>query len=1338
MAGETFSNIHPSGGLLSSEFIRSARAETSSNPFFSPETFSKPDGTVRSKKDFEAHVAQAWSDFCERFDEIRLSLRKWNAEEARRKWTLPILDRILDLDPKLTPSSDRKAGEAKARPKVSHRGWSDASAPPVNIVPPSQPLDEKSGTEKKSKSPHDALQSVLNASGKASWGIVTNGLSLRVLRTYYHTYTHGYIEFDLEGIFAERSYSDFRALLRLAHASRFHSIAGGKPALETFYEQSVAAGIKVGEDLRKNVKGAIEALGNGLLTPSLASDLNDSSRCKEFYEEVLRVVYRILFLLYAEQRAMLPTRDSVYAEEYSLTRLRQRSERALWNRDEHNDLWTGLLTTFQLLKEGCPEIGVYPYNGPLFDNDLLPTVAALSITNKALLEAIRAMTLIERDGVLQHISYLDIGVEEIGSVYESLLDFTPRVLAQDEMVDGVVRRAGSFVLDPLGGSRKTTGSYYTNPELVSALVESALVPVVEGVLKEAGDTAKARESAILSLRVCDPACGSGAFLIAGAHYLGKILAEVRTGNDYPGPKELERARRDVLQHCIYAVDLNPMAVELAKVSLWIDSATDQIPLNFLDHHIKAGNSLIGMTLSIADKPVPPEAFAPIFSDDKVLARQVQKQASQDLKQTTWDEHPEEARSKEAIAYSNLSELEELTVGEVESKRRAYHQLSQSPDWQLEKLAANAWTAAFFWPLDASAPPPPTQSLMRRLRAPTAQNDADASTFASVEKLAEDHNFFHWQLEFPDVFWRKEAGFDCVLGNPPWERVKIQEKEFFEIRDPTILRAETTAKRRQLIAELKVSNPVLWREFAAARQRSESTSKFIRSSGRFPLTGRGDINTYSVFAEHITNIVAQRGRAGFIVPTGIATDDTNKDFFGNLVEQDKVVSVIDFENKEKLFPSVHSSYKFSLTTIGHREQGTPAQFAFFLTSSTQLAERDRFFPLGKDDFELLNPNTRTCPLFRTRRDADITKSIYHRVPVLVNHRSGWNPWGIKFLTMFHMSNDSALFQSREEMEKRGFHLHSNAFVKGSERYLPLYEAKMIWQFDHRYGSFDGKEDSSSSLPNTPLASYQNPDYVVLPRYWVSEKDTLASMPDQSEEREGGNSNAHDGRSVARNKSKWFIGFRNIARATDERTFIAAIVPLAAVGHNLSLVLSTKTASEQACLLANIETVIHDYCVRQKAGGVNMSFFLVEQFPILPPTAYSSELRELVSSKVLELVYTSRDLSLFAADMGYVNPDKTPRPPFPWDVERRFQLRCEIDAVYFHLYGLTRSDVEYVMETFPITKRHDLERYGTYRTKETILAEYDRYQGKIIPYNMAGDERLKYSVTPPNGRKEEGVT
>jgi hypothetical protein len=1335
---EASANIHSSGGLLSWEFLRSARTEVSANDLFAPASFTDLSGRPWTKKELEEHFSTSFADFSERFDEIRLSLKKWEGEEARRRWTLPILDRVLGFDPKFVPGSDRSRGE-KGPPRTSHRGWADPTASPVHIVPPSQELDKKVGEGRGTRTPHDVLQQALNASGKASWGIVTNGRSLRVLRTYHHTYTPGFVAFDLEGIFAERSFSDFRALLRLVHASRFRPAPGGKPPLETFYEQSVAAGIKAGEDLRGNVKGAIEALGTGLLVsnPALADELSrDPVRCKRYYEELLRVVYRILFLLFAEQRAMLPTRDSLYAEEYGLTRLRQRAEDPLWSGDENQDLWQGLLTTFQLLKEGCPELKVYPYNGPLFDNELLPDVSALTCTNCALLKAIRSMTLIERGGVLQRISYLDLGVEEIGAIYESLLDYTPRVLSRAEEVDGAQRRAREFVLDPAGGSRKSTGSYYTNRKLVDALIHSALEPVAERALNEAGEGRDERERALLSLKVCDPACGSGAFVIAATEYLGNRLATVRAGHDHADPKELRRARRDVLQNCIYAVDVNPMAMELAKVSLWIYSAVEDLPLNFLDHHIKAGNSLLGMTRALESNPIPHDAFQAISTDEKEVAKRVRKQAQIEESQTTLEEHGESQVRKEAEELADLASRPELTVEGVAAKREAYAKLRGSSNWLRAKLAADAWTAAFFWPLDGSAPPAPTASVLRRLRSEVTAGSVDSRTVEMVKSLADENSFFHWHLEFPDVFYRNWPGFDCVLGNPPWERIKLQEKEFFEGRDPAIAQAETAALRKRLIERLPSTNPSLWKAYVSALRRTEGESKFLRSSGRFPLTSSGDINTYSVFAELSSGITSEAGRTGIIVPTGISTDQTNAVFFGNLTERGRVVSIIDFENREALFDSVHRSYKFSLLTLGAKTTDEETRLAFYLSNPAQMEDDERFFSLSGDDFKLLNPNTRTCPLFRSRKDAELTKGIYRRVPVLINKTTGSNPWGVRFLSMFHMSNDSHLFRTRRDLESKGFRLNGNVFANGAERYLPLYEAKMIWQFDHRYGSFEGKEGAGSSLPVTSLESYRNPGFSVLPRYWVSEAETIAASSKLS---------VHSGpvrslSSVAGDDGPpagWFLGFRDVARATDARTFVATIIPFSAVGNSLPLIVSSSNPSQMVLLLANLQSFVLDYCARQKVGGIHMNFFLVEQFPVLPPTAYPPELARRISAMVLELVYTSNDLGSLAIDLGHAESEGRPKEPFAWDEERRLKLRCELDAIYFRLYGLSRSDVDYVLETFPIVKRKDIEHHGRYQTKELILQEFDKYEGKVAPYDMAKDDRLGKVSTPPTGSKEGGA-
>lgn len=317
-------------------------------------------------------------------------------------------------------------------------------------------------------------------------------------------------------------------------------------------------------------------------------------------------------------------------------------------------------------------------------------------------------------------------------------------------------------------------------------------------------------------------------------------------------------------------------------------------------------------------------------------------------------------------------------------------------------------------------------------------------------LSMKHKFFHWPLEFPDVF--EQGGFDVVLGNPPWERIKLQQQEFFANRDATIANAPNAAARNALIKALPQTNPQLFKEYEQALHTADCTGKFLRESGRYLLTAVGDINTYSVFAEIASSLVNKKGRTGIIVPTGIATDDSNKAFFGAMVESNRLVSLFDFENREKIFKDVDSRYKFCLLTLAGSDIGQQkARFGFFLTRVEHLQDDRRIFSLSREDFLRLNPNTKTCPVFRTRVDAGLTTKIYRRVPVLINENTGENPWGVKFATMFHMSNDSHLFRTRQQLEAEGFRLWGNKMKRGNEVWLPLYKAKMIWHYDHRYGT-----------------------------------------------------------------------------------------------------------------------------------------------------------------------------------------------------------------------------------------------------------------------------------------------
>jgi len=583
------SYVSSRGGLITYDFLQNLRRENVENDDAQPQTFRNLDGDLpTSKKELNEQMLETWNSLLERWDSISQRYLGMDTSTARTKWIIPLLEG-LGFD----PSYNKQAlviGE-KLSFQLSHKGWNNPKAPLINCVPPGQGLEQptRDASGARSRSPHDELQAYLNVTKDCNWGMVTNGVTLRVLRQFYHITTKGYVEFDIENIFRDRSISDFKLLYRIAHSSRFAANEEGKCILENFYNESRVAGVRIGQDLRKNVRKAIESLGNGFLTPALSKEMtSNEALTKSYYNQLLRLVYRFIFLLFAEQRGMLPTRDSIYADEYSINRLREIAENAS-GEDDHRDLWQGLKVTFKILKNGSQDLKVFAYNGTLFDEAEIPMLSQLSCANSDLLFAVSQLTSVEQEHVRSRINYLDLGVEEIGSIYESLLEYIPKVADTEEEIEGEQVRPGSFYLDPSGATRRSTGSYYTSHRLIDELINSALAPVLEKKLSDVFD----KEKAILSMKVCDPACGSGAFLIGANNYLGQELARIRTGQLEPADHEVRRARRDVLQHCIYGVDVNPMAVELAKVSLWINGSLDDMPLNFLDHHIKCGNSLLG-------------------------------------------------------------------------------------------------------------------------------------------------------------------------------------------------------------------------------------------------------------------------------------------------------------------------------------------------------------------------------------------------------------------------------------------------------------------------------------------------------------------------------------------------------------------------------------------------------------------------------------------------------------------------------------------------------------------------------------------------------------------------
>lgn len=563
------------------------------------------------------------------------------------------------------------------------------------------------------------------------------------------------------------------------------------------------------------------------------------------------------------------------------------------------------------------------------------------------------------------------------------------------------------------------------------------------------------------------------------------------------------------------------------------------------------------------------------------------------------------------------------------------------------------------------------------------------------------------------------GFDVILGNPPWERVKLQDQEFFAQRDPAVAGAPNAAARKRAIAALNDTNPSLLKEFHEATRQAEGESHLLRSSGRYPLCGRGDINTYAVFAESMRDAIGPTGRLGVIVPTGIATDDTTKFYFGDLVESGTLVNLFSFENEEFIFPGVHHSYNFSLLTVAGSSRGPqPIDFVFYARQLHDLTDAAKRFQLSSNDIRLLNPNTKTCAVFRWSRGAEITKAIYRRVPVLIREaRDGnaeSNPWGLTFAAMFHMANASHLFIAPEVACPAVRESLASA-PKSTSPFLPLYEAKMLHQFDHRWATYAREDCDWLTTPiltrvnkegklepdarDSTMAEKADPSAFVAPRYWVR-ADEIDSRLIQTDK---------DGNVRWQWKREWMIGFRNIARVTDERTLIASVLPRAAVGHSAPLIfLESQDARQASCLLASVLSFTMDYVTRQKVGGVNMTFGYFQQFPVLPPSTFaaacpwdgSQSIADWIAPRVLELVYTAHDLAGFARDLGYDGP------PFRWDPARRAQIRAELDAAFFHLYGINRDDAAYILDTFVVFKAREEERNGgVYKTKQAILSIHD---------------------------------
>lgn len=975
------------------------------------------------------------------------------------------------------------------------------------IISPCAPLESrKPGIDealgqfrdgKRKRSTTQLLQEYLNADEDALWGITCDGSTLRILRDNASLTRPAWIEVNLEKIFSEGLFPDFSVLWLILHASRFGG-DGTCPSdcpLERWKERSRIDGAAAKDNLRLGVEAALIELGRGFIQHANNTDLREKFQSGElkrqaYYEELLRLVYRLIFLFAAEDRSLLHAPDAsdsarkAYLGGYSLNRLRERSVRNA-SLDKNIDGWEGMKSLFNALADGQSALGLVALGG-LFEPQKLSNLTSLKIENKRFLKAIWHLSWFRPAGQpMTKVNWRDMETEELGSVYESLLELTPELNLEARdftFAEGDATK---------GNARKVSGSYYTPDSLVKLLLDTTLDPVL--------DAAEARNptdpvSEILKLSIIDPACGSGHFLLGAARRAAARIASHRM----PGAisqEVFQHALREVVGNCVYGSDRNPMAVELCKVALWIEALEPGKPLSFLDARIKCGDSLIGVfDYEMLKSGIPNEAYTALSGDDKTVAKGFER-----LNKEERDGNAASGFIKSLAAPAEIVDgarkiaaMPEDTLSEVKAKARAFGRYEASDQWQRLKLACDMYVASFFTPKVGEVPsartlmdmPVPTTGAMWEALSGTIRSDILGDNALDI---SEQNSALHWPLAFPAVMAR--GGFDAVLGNPPWEQIQLDPGEWFASRDPRVTAARNMTAKIKVIEKIEVENPSLYSEYMQAKRSMEALQAFIHKSDRFPTSSIGRLNTAPCFVELALDLTP-KSSLGLVVPSGIVTDSFNQSLFKKIVENNRLKSVFGFNNKVYFRDIGLNQKQFCLLTTSNAVKQTT--FGFNLSEISDIQERDRVYSLNLSELLAVNPNTKTCPLFNSQADATLTSKLYSKVPIMIEERTGHpygdnNPWNISFQMLFMMNTDSGFFRGPAELEKIGLAPNGADWEHSDgRRYVPLYEAKMIHHYDHRWATYEGK-DEEQGVRDVSLEEKQDPNFEPTPRYWVPEDE-----------------------------------------------------------------------------------------------------------------------------------------------------------------------------------------------------------------------------------------------------------
>lgn len=1211
-----------------------------------------------------------------------------------------------------------------------------------------RPLDRQSGKRGEELAPSTQMLRYLRrvddlTTGKLRWGMLTNGGRWRLYYSGARSVSEQFFELDLAAVLGISGHGDGLFALdddQRRHALRVFALVFRREAFlpsatdpRTFHVRALEEGKFYEERVATDLSNFVFDNLYPLLARSIADGAPEAA-LQDVREAALILLYRLLFILYAEDRDLLPVNDRRY-DDYGL---RDRVRLDVGDRKDRGDTfsttaaryWSVLDDLCRAIDEGDTSIGLPPYNGGLFDPERTPLLRQIRLSDSVMAEVIDKLSFERSDDARKYINYRDLSVQQLGSIYERLLEHE------------VVREGALVDIRPNIFARKGSGSYYTPDDLVNLIIRETLEPLIEARFAAFRD--KAEELAVsgqdegrklgilrrldpaeklLDLKICDPAMGSGHFLVSLVDYMADqvitAMAETETmveWTDYISPlaeriegirntilgNAEERSwavdpeqlddrhiiRRMVLKRCVYGVDKNQMAVELAKVALWLHSFTVGAPLSFLDHHLRCGDSLFGSWVKTGIEKATGYG-SPLLLHEPVKTALGSAASMQTIEGLPDAEIAEAHRSQEIFE----------GVQVMTAPLNAFLSLLHAVEWQDLKGKNNAKAIRGFF--DGSFGDPFDIALGKREPQVRDENGRRfVEILAAARELMTEERFLNWQVAFPGVWtdWEGDGltgGFDAIVGNPPWDRMKLQQVEWFAARRREIALAQRAAERKKMVAELEATGDPLTVDYEKASARAEAAVKTARKSGDYPMLSGGDVNIYSLFVERSLALVKDTGMVGLLTPIGIGADKTAAKFFSFISEAKRVKAFLSFENRGGwLFGDVHHEDQPTVIILsGGAQRFDKFKYGVKLTELPTGGSSHVSY-IDSEDCRRVNPNTGTVPIYRSAQSGDLLGRIYARLPILVERGGGTEAkvWPVKYYTMFHMTDDSGLFRTKQELveDEGGYPVGGQVYRSQAGKWLPLFEGKMISIFNHRYAGVRANSSSVSGqgVPvHSSVEEWQDPAFVPEPRYWVAESEVT-----------------FDG--------EYVLAFNDICNTNNKRSLIAALVPRSGYGNKLPILVPVGEfgASEAALLLANFCAIVCDFAARQKIQSRNLNKYILEQLPVVP-SAWFEEFKfgpktagEIVREAVLELTYTAHDMAPFARDMGFVEASGEVRPPFAWNEERRLKLRAKLDAVFFHLYGIVDRDlVRYIYSTFPTWEREEKGIYdGRYRSCELCLA------------------------------------